>query len=827
MSEESTHASGKHLSVEFKSVDLSETRDVQRDLMQEHGRKLAEGQQGKKDVTTETPEVKQASQRTTPGAINFMANREAARGLVLENSKKDSPEMADVKQAVSLLETVLVGRYDGPESITRLKSSYEEAIKACQTYCTKKNSSRSVGKKRKAMVELVKNNMIMEYALISITEKRCKESGNFPKGGGYCTELLDVTKTNLSIDDEAKVLLSGKQVQFDNLSRGNGDEDSQEMKDVKKANKDLFNMLYNTSVQQGEADLLADMVKVEFASVITACDLYIKAKSGNPRSEDGKTRLAAIKELKARYEKEMHHIGGAIASLRKSGEDVSLAVAYMRINQNQLMFMGAVSAEDVKESKTETKTTAKSAEQVRTQTTTKPAQEVKTQTKASKKQDDDVDVEKELRAVYQNEVFLYLKKFLKDNGVTYNYEKDKRFSSGAVKDSLKKLKEDAEKNGVELTPMSDAEVYHGLLEVDVTDPGYKQHVEEMEKDIKAHYEISPAAYTALEMVLRMVGLRDKCLEAQRIKPQLDARVAQLASVVAAYDVPVPSDWVQDENQRYSNSCWAVSSMNLVNCFNVRHNPGKPRFNQRFVLKKDGNEPVRYNEQMKFNLYEHTMDPYYDEERRNVERFLHNPSVFMGNVRTVADRLMECTDHKAIVRSKRFNVFVDVELPRDVYEQRCELLKLEMLQSIHETLTETKSPVSVLRGNHYLTIVGIRGRDLICKNSATNTAANYNDTMSIDALFSMNQRNRTVEFVWLQELTQEAIDGIKTEFPKAQEAYEARREDFIEPGGQYDVSDYTHVDGCDIQRTDLDDIHGTNDIQTTAYVPKVLPAGLKF
>ena len=151
----------------------------------------------------------------------------------------------------------------------------------------------------------------------------------------------------------------------------------------------------------------------------------------------------------------------------------------------------------------------------------------------------------------------------------------------------------------------------------------------------------------------------------------------------------------------------------------------------------------------------------------------------------------------------------------------------MIKAVHEALTVHQSPVSVLAGGHYLTIVGINGRNFICKNSLGNTPEDYNDTISVDRVFSSNQRNRLVEFVWLQKLDQEALDGIAREFPDAQEIYDARKHDRIEAKGYFSESEYTHVDGCDISRIDTDEALETNEIQTTAYVPKNLTSGLVF
>ena len=155
------------------------------------------------------------------------------------------------------------------------------------------------------------------------------------------------------------------------------------------------------------------------------------------------------------------------------------------------------------------------------------------------------------------------------------------------------------------------------------------------------------------------------------------------------------------------------------------------------------------------------------------------------------------------------------------------MKEEFLKTVGQALQKSGgNPVSVINGGHYLTIVGIQGRNLICKDSVNRSDPDKNEYHhSVDSLFNANMPRAgfggAVEITWMEPITEETMADVKEEFPEVATDYERLRaegKDLIMP------AEYAHTHGIDFER----DIKKSEDpvleglIKKRVYLPKQKP-----
>ena len=271
--------------------------------------------------------------------LQFRKSRNTAHLLLNEKSKGDSGLMEKVKTAVKNLESVLQ-EYDGQKA-SLLNSLYILAIAACDEYCRNRNSKRTVGKARKKLVMEVMNNMIRERDTLQYVMEVLspEELASF----GRARDLFRVAASGFGFGLKGSLALNVEAHQFSALKRGNGDEDSPEMQHVKETWSELCFYFAETDVAASDMEVSEQKksCREKYKKVIDRCNDYITSKRDVPRSEDGKMRLSAVRELKARCERERDAIERYIDRARNlekhGGERVSFGEVYYAMQNTEKM----------------------------------------------------------------------------------------------------------------------------------------------------------------------------------------------------------------------------------------------------------------------------------------------------------------------------------------------------------------------------------------------------------------------------------------------------------------------------------------------------------
>ena len=419
-----------------------------------------------------------------------------------------------------------------------------------------------------------------------------------------------------------------------------------------------------------------------------------------------------------------------------------------------------------------------------------------------------------------NASFDSLGNYLKKNELKLNIADIRRFEQ----DRKKRQKA----GGLKI--LSDHEAYEMLGKLDMNDPMYAQNMTEMVTVLKDHYDISVDAMTKIETFRRMYTSKKDHEYELGVKAQRKERIAKSRKKPFKANIKPLKHVVQEKGQTYGNSCWAASGANLINAMQRKLSEENnelsfEKVDDNFFLQKRN---LEYNEAgknkanaMLGNMSDTGMVDDYTAIKKEIEGFRNNPNSKAGQLLPMADFLLEATDNRAMVRSAQFDLTTD-------QARECEdLLKDEFLKTVAEALNKNNGdPISILNGGHYLTIVGMKGRNLICKNSLNRSEPDKDEPVSVDEVFEKNKaktagKGGVVEIVWMEPITDQTMEDVKQEFPEVATDYERLRKegkDMILP------QEYSHVHGIDFEKEIKRDADPVLEglIKKRVYLPKGKP-----
>ncbi|MBQ6443017.1 MAG: hypothetical protein IJJ13_10570 [Lachnospiraceae bacterium] len=220
------------------------------------------------------------------------------------------------------------------------------------------------------------------------------------------------------------------------------------------------------------------------------------------------------------------------------------------------------------------------------------------------------------------------------------------------------------------------------------------------------------------------------------------------------------DKTYEEQAGGSNDCWSCAGSAIINHF-LRNEPG---YKTVTAKKFRAFQPaLKTKEELGVD------DESYETQKSEIEEFtIKNQSKNrtrspMGNPYMVADfylnQLEKAGKKNTAVRkmvfqpglaAKQKNGFTDQSgknLGKDT--NALHNLRQKFKDVVKEAL-EGDSALTLLSGAHYLTIVGIRGNQLIVHNSASGTPG-VTEIRSIDSILADRSNQKAVELVWLQKI----------------------------------------------------------------------------
>ncbi len=384
-----------------------------------------------------------------------------------------------------------------------------------------------------------------------------------------------------------------------------------------------------------------------------------------------------------------------------------------------------------------------------------------------------------------------------------------------------------------LEALTDKEVFARIMSIDLEDPQYYRKLCDKISEICGKYDVSYDAMVYLENYRSMLDKKaehEKKLAIDKIRQE---RLAEREKDPVTYDIPALPHVVQDKPQSFGQSCWARSGATMVNAMFTKLSKEDKSLNfapihDTFFL---GTGALDYNEKARLKSNElgggfiepGAVDDYLA-KKADIEKFRSKPGSASGNLFMMADYCLKATDNRAMVKAMQINIMTEES------QKSIELLKDEFLNRLAVILNKNGgNPVSVLNGGHYVTVTGIKGRNLIYKESNNRSNPNKDfDSLSVDSLFSACKltgsgamaKGGAVEIVWLEPINDETMKDVKKEFPDVEKDYERLRKE-----GQDDAlpDQYSHTKGVDFVRnyTNDDPVIGEF-ISTRVYLPKGMP-----
>ena len=268
--------------------------------------------------------------------LEIRHGRLAAHLLLNEKSKSDSGLMTRVKNAVEEAEDYLQmqqGEYYSEENMKLVEDKLEAAIRVCDEYCSKRNSSRTVGKKRKQMVVEVMNEMIRSRNRLRAMREAMMEGLKPDEYGSYPLDLLNAAIQKVPLNTEAEWEIQADLEIFQAMKRGNEKADSPEMRTLKEVYEGFVRALQTTKLGEESAEDVIRQIEEQYGFVIAQCTTYINEKPKDPRGEDGKTRLAFVKELQAKMILQRSQFADAIHYMEKKGMTGPASTAWLLLSE--------------------------------------------------------------------------------------------------------------------------------------------------------------------------------------------------------------------------------------------------------------------------------------------------------------------------------------------------------------------------------------------------------------------------------------------------------------------------------------------------------------
>ncbi len=223
----------------------------------------------------------------------------------------------------------------------------------------------------------------------------------------------------------------------------------------------------------------------------------------------------------------------------------------------------------------------------------------------------------------------------------------------------------------------------------------------------------------------------------------------------------------DQPQQGTNACWTASHTYVVNTYMTAHGIEGQPFTQA-TLKNPENfvphEKAKTYIEDKSDQNAHSMS--FNQEADNIRGFLTQDKV--GNPYTMADsvitRIPRTAEHHLVFNT--FNLKKNGKIEPEVMSHLTEYL----MDKVEKELMRTRTPISVLRGGHYLSIVGVdRAAGMFLTMNSNNPADKIDEEydLSVNELLSQD----VFEMVFPEYLDEQNLGYLQKKFGLKEDLYD--------------------------------------------------------
>ncbi len=250
---------------------------------------------------------------------NSMQTRVTRNQMILlyndKKSSKDSDEMIDVKNGMVELDGIL---RQTKWSASEVYTAYNRVIGYMRNYEMVKHSFFPTGKRREARVSALRAALEAERDRFMSAVNSIH--GELPAAVKSPMDILEGKHIGDVINGGAEEKLARRKRKLLGLKREDGKADGEQMRNIKDKFKELYDLLGGRIAAGDEAEQQIANVKEVYGRLIEDCKSYIR--DHNPYTQEGKERLAFVKELMERSETEREHIAlAAREQIEEKGEN--------------------------------------------------------------------------------------------------------------------------------------------------------------------------------------------------------------------------------------------------------------------------------------------------------------------------------------------------------------------------------------------------------------------------------------------------------------------------------------------------------------------------
>jgi hypothetical protein len=223
----------------------------------------------------------------------------------------------------------------------------------------------------------------------------------------------------------------------------------------------------------------------------------------------------------------------------------------------------------------------------------------------------------------------------------------------------------------------------------------------------------------------------------------------------------------DQHQEGDLACWTASHTYVVNAYLKAHKIDVPKFTQSTLKNPENFIPHDSIKHYLDNKEDQNPDSMsFNKEAENIKNFLTQDK--MGNPYIMADKVITSIPKTAEHHLVFTNYFMknNVESTPEIKEKLSDYL----MDKVEKELKRTKAPISILKGLHYLSIVGVdRQKKCFLTMNSLHEGAALNDytELTVDSLLTADK----FEMVYPEYLDDQNLTYIKNRFGMKDDLYD--------------------------------------------------------
>ena len=345
-------------------------------------------------------------------------------------------------------------------------------------------------------------------------------------------------------------------------------------------------------------------------------------------------------------------------------------------------------------------------------------------------------------------------------------------------------------------------------------------------DVNIYYKVDA-------LLSEMIDIYEKRENAAKVKKNVDGiskyesavKKEEQANTFNLKDNDADNIYKFDQHQKGSYGCWAASHTYVVNAYMKAHKIEGPKFDQNKFKNEDNFIPnetaMKYMEDQS-DQNENSMS--FNQEAKNIQTFLAkdmtgNPYITAD---TVINALPKTAEHHLVFTN--FYLNVTDEKKEDVKTRLTDYI----MDKIQSELDRTKTPISLLKSGHYLSVVGVNraNKELITMDSLKKGSKIEEPTIvSVSDLIEIDK----FELVYPENLEEKNLKYLSDKFGLKEDLYDKEGKMNMKDGDVQKAEkdslekpqNMLHVSGVEFERKTRDFDFEENFVAEQIYMPKDL------